>query len=219
MKDEQLNNDIQVIENLLTDFKVNSFDRQFTDISKSAKNFVIRNFGINAETTERGYLIVTDGYKIDDLRTVKKECENFILNSNDEVLNTGYKAILQNINEILKEHYLKRNDTGIVTFEQLFNKPENANLSLDKLKEIFPNLLSDDYSYIRGTKGIFPMFINVLQTKKYIKNLSDMTYRNVLNDKIKNLNLSKDASEFRKNYRSLNEMKTDLVVSLSQLSH
>mgnify|MGYP001578708644 CR=1 FL=1 len=220
MKDEQLNNDIQVIENLLTDFKVNTFDRQFTDINKSAKNFVIRNFGINVETTERGYLIATGGYNIEALLEAKKECENFILSSNDEVLNTGYKAILQNINALLKKHQPKRNNAEVKTFEQLFNNPENANISLDKLKEIFPNLLSEDYSYIKGVKGIFPMFINILQAGKFIENVSDMTYRNALNNKIKNLNLTEDASEFRKVYSSLKDgIRTDLKLSISQLSH
>lgn len=113
MKDEQLNNDIQVIENLLTDFKVNTFDRQFTDINKSAKNFVIRNFGINVETTERGYLIATGGYNIEALLEAKEECENFILSSNDEVLNTGYNAIFKNINVLLIKLQPNGNNTEV----------------------------------------------------------------------------------------------------------
>ncbi len=106
------------------------------------------------------------------------------------------------------------------TFEQLFKDPQNANISLNKLREVFPNLLSDDYSYIKGIKGIFPMFIECLNQLNYINYHPDIIYKNALNSKIKNLNLSKDASEFRKNYKTLTDGKrTDLKLSLSQISH
>jgi len=53
-----------------------------------------------------------------------------------------------------------------------------------------------------------------------IKHFADMVYRDLLNDKIKGLNLSKDASEFRKQYVRLekNKVQLDIKAILSQYS-
>ncbi len=128
---------------------------------------------------------------------------------------------LKYLHSLLNNKTLEANQGSTeVTFEQLFKNPQMANLSLDKLKKTFPDLLSDDYSYIKGVKGIFPMFIRVLQNEGFINNYSDKVYKNALNNKINNLNLSNDASEFRKNYVTVTDgNRTDLKLYLSQISH
>ena len=74
------------------------------------------------------------------------------------------------------------------------------------------------------SKGIFPLWIKVLKEQTpepLIKHFPNIVYKNLLNQKVKGLNLSKDASEFRKHYKQLenNGVKEDLKRILSQYSH
>ncbi|UGU17712.1 hypothetical protein LS482_07495 [Sinomicrobium kalidii] len=106
-----------------------------------------------------------------------------------------------------------------LTYDQLFKEPKKADLALEQFKKTFPGILSDDNSYIgKGKKGYFPLFIEVLEKLSYINKQSDITRKNALNSKIKNLNLSKDASEFRKQYRLItDDNRTDLKLSLEHI--
>ena len=53
-----------------------------------------------------------------------------------------------------------------------------------------------------------------------IKHFKDSIYKDLLNKKIKDLNLTADASEFRKNYKRLenNNVELDIKTILSQYS-
>lgn len=106
-----------------------------------------------------------------------------------------------------------------VTYEQLFKNNTKATLTLNKFKEAFPGILAEDDSYIgKGKKGYFPLFIMTLETLGYINKHSDTVYKNALNKRISNLNLSDDASEFRKIYKRIKEDdRVDLKISLEQI--
>lgn len=168
----------------------------------------------------------------DDIRELFRQLKKAEYNSNiNKIIDFIEVEILrqQNIIKTISENKqqarikskIKQDVDCDITFEKLFKKPEIANITLDKLKEIFPDLLSDDYSYLKGIKGIFPMFIGCLSSLDFINKHSDLIYKNALNNKIKNLNLSKDASEFRKSYKSIENgnKRTDLKLILSEISH
>lgn len=109
------------------------------------------------------------------------------------------------------------------TFEELFYNPEHAELCLDILKEFQPPVIDATNNYIGKAKGIFPLWIKVLKNHKpepIIKHFKDTVYKDLLNSKINGLRLSKDASEFRKEYKRLDNNKAELDIKtiLSQFS-
>lgn len=109
------------------------------------------------------------------------------------------------------------------TFEDLFYNPEHAEICLSILRELQPPAIDAKNNYIGKAKGVFPLWINVLKTHKFkpfIKHFPDKIYKRLLNDKVKGLSLSKDASEFRKHYKRLekNNTKLDIKTILSQYS-
>ena len=118
---------------------------------------------------------------------------------------------------------IKKNSPSIQNFEDLFYNPANAEICLNILRELQPPVIDASNNYIGKSKGIFPLWIKVLKNHKpgpLIKHFSDKVYKDLLNSKISGLNLSKDASEFRKQYVRLNTYKTELDIKtlLSQSS-
>jgi len=110
------------------------------------------------------------------------------------------------------------------TFEELFYDAAQAEPCLRILREIDPPTLDAINNYIGKSKGIFPLWIEILKEQTpepLIKHFPNIVYKNLLNQKVKGLNLSKDASEFRKHYKQLenNGVKEDLKRILSQYSH
>jgi len=86
-------------------------------------------------------------------------------------------------------------------FEELFYNPEHAEPCLKILSELQAPVIDAINNYIGKAKGVFPLWIKVLKNHKpkpLIKHFKDTVYKDLLNQKIKGLNLSKDASEFRK---------------------
>ena len=108
------------------------------------------------------------------------------------------------------------------TLEELFHRPNDAAHCLGLLRELDPPLINGANEYIGKSKGIFPLWIKVLRNNNpsLIKHFPDVVYKNLLNKKITNLNLSKDASEFRKEYQRIRNrgVEVDLKAKLSQLS-
>jgi hypothetical protein len=109
------------------------------------------------------------------------------------------------------------------TFEELFYNPEHAEPCLSILRELQPPVIDAINNYIGKAKGVLPLWIKVLQKhnpKPLIKPFKDSVYKDLLNQKIKGLNLSKDASEFRKQYKRVENDKTELDIKtiLSQYS-
>lgn len=109
------------------------------------------------------------------------------------------------------------------TFEELFFNPEHAEPCLKILNELQPPVIDAINNFIGKSKGVFPMWINVLKNHKptpLIRHVRDIIYKDLLNEKIKGLNLSKDASEFRKQYKRLqrDNIYLDMKTLLSQYS-
>ncbi len=109
------------------------------------------------------------------------------------------------------------------TFEDLFYDPLMADKYLQILQELDPPYIDSAHNYIGKSKGIFALWIKVLKSQKpkpLIKHFPDKVYKDLLNEKINGLNLSADASEFRKQYKRLEKNSTDLDIRalLSQIS-
>jgi len=145
-----------------------------------------------------------------------------------------YKKVIQLINEIDFEGVEQKTNTPQQTekkseqeqpktFEELFYKSEHAEICLSILRELQPPVIDAINNYIGKAKGIFPLWVEVLKNRKpepLIKHFADKVYKDLLNEKIKGLNLSKDASEFRKQYKRLYNDKKELDIKtiLSQYS-
>jgi hypothetical protein len=110
-----------------------------------------------------------------------------------------------------------------IIFEELFIIPENAEPCLRILGELQPPIIDKQNNYIgKGKKGVFPLWIAILKENNppLIKHFKDIVYKDLLNEKIKGLCLSKDASEFRTDYKRVNSSKIGLDIKsiLSQYS-
>jgi hypothetical protein len=111
----------------------------------------------------------------------------------------------------------------VFTFEGMFVNPNDAEPCLEILRLLEPPTLDAEFNYIGKAKGIIPLWIRVLQNHKpkaLIKHFSDKQYAEILNQKIKGLSLTMDASEFRKDYTRLtkNNIELQLKTLLSQFS-
>lgn len=109
------------------------------------------------------------------------------------------------------------------TFEQLFYNSKHAETCLNVFRELNPQIIDGNNNYIGKGKGIFPLWVKVLKTFKpepLIKHFADKVYKELLNKKINGLNLTKDASEFRKTYKRIesNNVELDIRAILSQYS-
>ena len=108
-------------------------------------------------------------------------------------------------------------------FEELFYNPKHAEICLEILNELQPPVIDAKNNYIGKAKGVFPLWVKVLKYHKpepLIKHFKDTIYKDLLNQKIIGLNLSKDASEFRKEYVRLTKgnIELDIKTILSQYS-
>lgn len=110
-----------------------------------------------------------------------------------------------------------------IIFEELFFIPENAEPCLRILGELQPPVIDATNNYIGKAKGVFPLWIAILKKHKpqpLIKHFKDKVYADLLNQKVKGLNLSKDATEFRKQYKRIenSRIEIDIKTILSQYS-
>lgn len=119
----------------------------------------------------------------------------------------------------------KRNSRIVnYSIESMFHNPKHAVICLNILKEIPNPVLDSSNNYIgRGKKGVFPLWIKVLrqfEQESLVKPLTDLEYKDILNATIPNLNLTNDASEFRKNYALVERggYELDMKTILSQYS-
>jgi len=136
--------------------------------------------------------------------------------------------LLQNHNVLFAkfekcEHTLPPQQTEPKTFAELFYNPEHAEPCLKILNELQPPVIDAINNYIGKAKGVFPLWVRVLKNHKpepLIKHFKDTVYKDLLNQKVNGLNLTKDASEFRKQYVRLENDKIELDIKtiLSQYS-
>ncbi len=106
------------------------------------------------------------------------------------------------------------------SFEDLFYNPADSEKCLDILKTL--NIINGNNEYSAdgkngNIKGLIPLWIKILANHKpnpIIKPFSDSIYAKLLNEKIMNLNLTKDGNEFRKNYSSLDKYRKDIEIKV-----
>jgi hypothetical protein len=168
----------------------------------------------------------TDSYTL--AGKIKREVlrlEKLPINKTDyQTLKDLYKSYLEQKQALPPQPTeTKAEQTIPKTFKELFYNPENAEPCLKILSELQPPVIDAINNYIGKAKGVFPLWIKVLKNHKpqpLIKHFKDNVYKDLLNQKIKGLNLSKDASEFRKQYARLENDKTELNIKaiLSQYS-
>jgi len=115
-------------------------------------------------------------------------------------------------------HKSKKNRN--ISFEDIFKNPQNAEPCLNILTKLNKPYIDNEGYYIGKNKGIIALWIKVLRDHKLLKYFSDSVYKDVLDKRIIGLNLSKDASEFRRNYARLKngDIENEIIQLLSQLS-
>jgi len=155
------------------------------------------------------------------------EAKDILLTMRGSFSSESNKWVIPKIIDYLKEvKYNNKpkntvNKESPITFEELFYNKKNAEVCLNILREL--EFIDGLNNYIGKNKGIFQLWIQVLKTynpKPLIKHFPDKVYKDLLNKTINGLNLSKDASEFRKQYVTLekNNTKLDIKTILSQYS-
>lgn len=122
------------------------------------------------------------------------------------------------VENVANESKKIKNEVHSLTFESMFHKKEYASIALKVLRDIDPSIIDSNNQYIGKTKGVFKVWINEMSKHKpcLIIPMTDMQYRNILNDYIKGLNLSKDASELRKLYKGIDNIFRLNLASLLQ---
>lgn len=160
------------------------------------------------------------GEKADWLRHTKRFANSLSIEQQDKFYDWFE---LNNTETKPKANKRKIEETKPNSFEELFYDPKDAEPCLRLLGELTPPVIDAANNFIGKAKGVFPLWIKVLLNNKpqpLIKHCKDIVYKDLLNQKIKGLNLSKDASEFRKDYKRLNNNKTELDIKtiLSQYS-
>ncbi len=122
--------------------------------------------------------------------------------------------------ELSKKKSQKNNKLEPKVFEDLFYNTNHAIHCLGILKDL--EVINSENDYIFKNKGIIPLWIKLLKnnTPAIVKHFGDKKYSEILNSKFKNLNLTDDASEFRKTYKRIDNSDYDLQIKslISQLS-
>lgn len=100
------------------------------------------------------------------------------------------------------------------TFEDLFTSPYWADCFRYVLENTNPPLINDknELKPPHGTKGIIPIVLIEIHQKRGLQNHTDEIRVLILNKTFPLLKLSRDASEFRKSYKRLDEMNVQLDV-------
>lgn len=169
-----------------------------------------------------------DNYPYNLVEISPKYAGYFLTNSDLRIIKNGIdEAQKKAENKTLLPHQTETNlnpeQKQPKTFEELFYNPEHAEPCLKILSELQPPVIDAINNYIGKAKGVFPLWVKVLKNHKpepLIKHFSDIIYKDLLNQKVKGLNLTKDASEFRKQYVRLEKSKIELDIKtiLSQYS-
>jgi hypothetical protein len=125
---------------------------------------------------------------------------SFFNTSNGELIDLRIK---KNENDHNKINSIEKQK---LTLKDLFCNENDIQRCLQVLRDLEKPFITADNKYIGNNKGMFPLWINVLKNQKpksLINILTDEAVKDILNDSIEGLKLSKDASEFRKTYSRL----------------
>lgn len=116
------------------------------------------------------------------------------------------------------KEYAKSNQSNnqILTLKDLFCDEKDIERCFQVLRDLEKPFITADNKYIGKSKGIIPLWIKVLKNQKpktlINTKLSDKEISIILNDSIDGLRLSKDASEFRKDYVLLEKNKIEIEI-------
>jgi hypothetical protein len=109
------------------------------------------------------------------------------------------------------------------TFEDLFYNSNHAAICLQILNDLEPPIIQANNHYIGNNKGVIPLWIKILKEHKpypLVKPFRNKEYAAILNEKIPGLNLTSDASEFKRPYKRVDnsDIGIDIKAKLSLLS-
>ncbi|MCI1267906.1 MAG: hypothetical protein LKG19_15125 [Saprospiraceae bacterium] len=203
----------QEFENYISSDTIEMYESQKTDYFKSFPNRTIVSFHeFTVEWMEKEISEYANETNISDSRRTD------IIIAHKKVI-----QFIRNLEISQKRKGSKLEQEQPKSFEELFYKHEHAEPCLKILNQLNPPAIDTNFNFIGKAKGIFPLWVKVLKNHKpepLIKHYKDIVYKDILNKKIIGLNLSKDASEFRKTYIRLENAKVelDLKALLSQYS-
>lgn len=102
------------------------------------------------------------------------------------------------------------------TFEDLFTSPYWADCFRYVLRNFHPPLINEKnhYNKRKGYKGIFKMLIDAIEKKGGMAGISAQNQALILNQTFPGLNLTKDAQEFRRVYKQLEENNRHVDIEL-----
>ena len=130
----------------------------------------------------------------------------------EKLYEKGFNFDLDPIMEVIEIHNENSKSNEQILFEDLFVSQDIAEKCLDVLRKLKKPLVSDGNVYIGNHKGVICAWINELKRNKakvLIYDLHDTAYVRALNEKIKGLNLTKDGSEFRIDYKMITKKHID----------
>lgn len=115
--------------------------------------------------------------------------------------------------------------TQIIRFEDLFLDEKFIKISIDVLRELDPPIVNNRGEYIGSNKGYIKIWLDCMRNYKpqpIIINASNVLYAKLLNDKIKNLNLTLNGSELSKVYKKLEvdkeSIRNEMITLFSKFS-
>lgn len=101
------------------------------------------------------------------------------------------------------------------TFEEMFIKPEYIQPCIDVLKTLEPPLLNQNNQFVGTPKGTLCLWIDEMNSKGFIQNLSNDFYAKIVSEKFTNI----DVSMFRKiPTRAKEKYQREIKEKLSQIS-
>jgi hypothetical protein len=207
-------NSINEVREILTSLNNRKEKIHFIEQLYNERKYFLKSFLNTIDITETATAITAKG-----LTEISNEIKENTL-KNDEVL-VFCQIELEYLKNLPDEQPNKpQTKTVPSTFEELFFVASNAEQCLQILKEIEPAVITDINHYMGSNKGIFPILMKELERTGLIRPQKPVVYKDLLNQRITGLNLSKDASEWRKVYKRLETDKTALSIKalISQYS-
>jgi hypothetical protein len=162
-------------------------------------------------STKQLGLIASETEKIDlireDFKTVVKYC----------TVNVVLTTFNQDVKKIIRNRDTK--NLTIVGFKGLFIEESMIDPCVRMLQDLIPPVVDENGVFVGKIKGVIATWYSFLNQKDVLhKEFTKPQVRQVLNNEFRNLNLSKDFSEDRKQYQNEDEWKQDFEIFFSDFS-